>query len=108
MASTPADTVLACADTFLLAKSFATEANSFLNRSELAGDIMPVARSIDDVGLCGVNVADASATLLAIPVTSAVSSAARGREVSTVYSRERPPPPARRSRSRRPPTAAPD
>ena len=35
---------------------------------------MPAARSIDVVGFCGVNVADASATLLAIPVTSALSS----------------------------------
>ena len=47
MASTPADTVLAWADTFRLPKSLATAANSFLKRSALAGDIMPAARSID-------------------------------------------------------------
>ena len=43
-------------------------------RSALAADIMPTARSIDAVGFCGVNVAEASATLLAIPATSALSS----------------------------------
>ncbi len=59
---------------FLLVKSFATAANSFLKASALSGDIIAVARSIDAVGLCGVNVAEASATLLAMPTTSAVSS----------------------------------
>jgi hypothetical protein len=47
--------------------------NSFLYVSALFGDISPVTRSIDAVGLCGVNVAEASETLLAIPTTSAVS-----------------------------------
>ena len=73
IASIPADTVLACAEMFLLVKSFATLANSFLNASALCGDIISVARSMDAVGFCGVNVADASDTLLAIPTTSAVS-----------------------------------
>ncbi len=59
---------------FRAAKSFATEANSFLNASALCGDIIAVARSIDAVGLCGVNVAEASEMLLAMPTTSAVSS----------------------------------
>ena len=72
-ASTPAETVLAWAEMFLLVKSFATSANSFLKALALLGDIIAVARSIDAVGLCGVNVADASEMLLAMPTTSALS-----------------------------------
>jgi hypothetical protein len=59
---------------FRLVKSFATLVNSLLNVSALCGDIISVARSMDAVGLCGVKVADASETLLAMPTTSAVSS----------------------------------
>ena len=74
IASMPAETVLAWAEMFLLVKSFATLANSFLKASALLGDIIAVARSIDAVGFCGVNVAEASEMLLAMPTTSAVSS----------------------------------
>src|SRR5215208_1005183 len=73
IASTPAETVLACAETLLLVKSFAILVNSFLNASALLGDIVDVTRSIVAVGLCGLNVADASAVLLAMPTTSALS-----------------------------------
>ena len=44
-----------------------------MNASALLGDIIAVARSIDAVGLCGVNVAEASEMLLAMPTTSALS-----------------------------------
>ena len=73
MASTPAEIVLACAAMFLLANSFATAANSLRYASARSGVIRPAARSIDAFGSCGVKVADASATLLAMPTTSAMS-----------------------------------
>ena len=73
IASTPAETVLAWAEMFLLVKSFATLANSFLKASALLGDIIDVARSTDAVGLCAANVAEASEMLLAMPTTSALA-----------------------------------
>jgi len=42
IASIPADTVVAWAETFLLVKSFATLAKSFLNSSAHLGDIIEV------------------------------------------------------------------
>ena len=58
---------------FLLANSFATVANSLLESVGALGVIRAVARSIERVGPCGVKVAEASATLLAMPTTSSRS-----------------------------------
>ena len=73
MASTPAETVLACTDSPLLVKSFAMESNSPLNASAPRDVIIAVSRSRLALGLCGANVAEASAALLAMPTTSVPS-----------------------------------
>ena len=65
------------------------------------------ARSIDVVGLCGVNVAVASATLLAMPTTSSLSPCRCAvRHGPAGCSRRPPRPPARPWPARRPPAAA--
>ena len=72
-ASSPADSVLACADTLRLTISAVADPNWARKASARSGTIIDVARSIAEFGSDGAKVAVASATSVAIRTTRAES-----------------------------------